>query len=84
VRANLLVFFMLISGVVVAVYLRQGLFTAETIALAGLLGAPFIVAMAAGAWWFRAASDGAYRRVAYVIMAAAAVLSVPIFDGWLR
>jgi uncharacterized membrane protein YfcA len=84
VRANLLVFFMLISVVVVAVYLKQGLFTAETIALFGLLGAPFIVAMAAGAWGFRGASDGAYRRVAYVIMAAAALLSMPLFDRWLR
>ena len=84
VRANLLVFFMLISIVILAVYLSQGLLTPEALALAVLLGLPFVVAMTAGAWWFRGASEGAYRRVAYTIMAVAALLSVPVFDGILR
>ena len=65
-------------------YFIEGLFTAETIALALLLGIPYTVAMIAGARSFHGSSDGLYRRIAYAIMAFAALASLPIFDRFFR
>ena len=80
VRANLMVFFLL-SGIASGVaYLTQGLFTADALALAILLGVPFLAAMSIGALLFRGASETSYRSVAYALIAVAAVLSLPVFD----
>ncbi len=84
VRANLMVFFVLIGAIGFFVYLGQGLFTAQVIALSLMLGPLYLVAMVAGARWFHGSSDATYRRIAYLIIAAAAVVSVPVFDRLLR
>jgi len=49
-----------------------------------LLGIPFALAMWAGARWFHGASESAYRRVAYAIIVAAAIVSLPLWDRFLR
>jgi len=66
------------------VYALQGLFTAELVALALLLAIPFFVATAAGAYLFHGTSDLTYRRIAYAIIGAAALASLPLLDPWLR
>ena len=40
--------------------------------------------MAVGAFVFRGASDLLYRRLAYGIVAVAAIISLPLFDELLR
>ncbi len=57
---------------------------AAVLALSLLLFPSFVLAMTAGAWWFRSASELFYRRVAYLIVAAAALVSLPAFDGIIR
>jgi hypothetical protein len=42
---------------------------------------PFAIALSAGAFWFHGTSDLLYRRVAYVIIALAALVSLPLFDA---
>jgi len=84
VRANLMVFFFLMGFITGAAYVAQGIITADILALSVLLGIPFVLAMWAGARWFHGASDAAYRRVAYAIIAVSALLSLPLWDGWLR
>jgi uncharacterized membrane protein YfcA len=84
VRANLLVYFLLTDVMLCAAYFLQGLFTADVVVLAVLLAVPFFVATAAGAWFFHGASERLYRRIAYTIIAAAALLSLPLLDRWLR
>jgi uncharacterized protein len=84
VRANLLVYFLLTDLWLCAVYYWQGLFTADRVTLALMLAAPFFLATLAGATFFRAASDGLYRRIAYAIIAVAALISLPLLDPWLR
>ena len=83
-RGNLLVYFLLMDVTVCIVYALQGLFTAELVALALLLAIPFFVATAAGAYLFHGTSDLTYRRIAYVIIALAALASLPLLDPWLR
>ena len=84
VRANLMVFFFLMGFITGAAYVAQGIITADILALSVLLGIPFVLAMWAGARWFHGASDAAYRRVAYAIIAVSALVSLPLWDGWVR
>jgi uncharacterized membrane protein YfcA len=84
VRANLMVYFTFIDVIGCVAYFRQGLFTREVIALSLLLGLPFILAMIAGVRWFGMASERSFRRVAYAIIAASALVSLPVFDQLLR
>jgi hypothetical protein len=37
-----------------------------------------------GTLFFHGASDLLYRRIAYAIIAVAALVSLPLFDHWLR
>ena len=84
VRANLMVFFLLMGAITGAVYLIQGVLTADVLALSVLLGVPFVLAMWAGAHWFRGASEQTYRRAAYAIIVVAAIVSLPVFDRLMR
>jgi hypothetical protein len=81
VRANIMVYFIWSGFLSMAAYAWSGLFTAQTVTLAVLFGIPFAAALAVGANWFRSASDRIYRRVAYIIIAVSALISLPIFDG---
>jgi uncharacterized membrane protein YfcA len=80
-RANIMVYFILQGVLSFALYLYSGLFNAEIVVLSLLFGAPFALAMLAGAYWFHGSSDVLYRRVAYVIIGFAGLASLPIFDG---
>jgi len=80
VRANLMVFFLLMGFITGMAYAAQGIITADVLALAILLGVPFMGAMWAGARWFHGASEAAYRRAAYLIIVVAAIVSLPVWD----
>jgi uncharacterized protein len=84
IRANLMVYFAILAIVSAIAYQIRGLFTADVLILSALLGPVFLAAMATGAYMFRGASDEAYRRVAYVIIAVSALVSIPLFDELFR
>jgi hypothetical protein len=84
VRANLLVYFLLLDLTLCISYFVQGLFTPELVAVALLLGVPFFIATAVCATFFHGASDLLYRRIAYAIIAVSALISLPIFDRLFR
>jgi uncharacterized protein len=84
VRANCLVYFLLLDLTSCAVYVWQGLITTELLALSLLLAVPFFVATGAGAALFHGSSDLVYRRIAYAIIAGAAFASLPVFDPIFR
>ncbi len=84
VRANLMVFLVLLGLTLIGNFAWHGLITATPISLAVLLWLPYILAVAGGARWFRGASDSTYRRIAYVIVALAALASMPVFDSVLH
>ncbi len=81
VRANIMVYFLPQAVLAMAMYYWNALFTAETIALSILLGLPFALAMAVGVYSFHGSSEALYRRVAYVIIALAGIVSMPVFDA---
>ena len=84
VRANLLVYFLLLDVTLCADYFWQGVITTDLLALSLLLAIPFFVATAVGTLFFHGASDVLYRRIAHAIIAVAALISLPLFDHWLR
>jgi len=84
VRADFLVYFLLLDATLCVIYFFQGLITPELLALSLLLAIPFFAAIAAGATMFHGTSDLLYRRIAYAIIAAAALISLPVFDHWFR
>ena len=84
VRANLMVFFLLMDVIAGIAYLAQGILKPDVLALGLLLTVPFVVAMWIGARFFHGASDTAYRRAAYAIIMLAAIVSLPVWDKWLR
>jgi uncharacterized protein len=84
VRANFVVFFALFSAAVIFTYLAKGLLTPEVLALGVFVVPVHIAAMFAGSKLFHVASEKTYRRAAYVIITAAALVSMPLWDGWLR
>ena len=85
VRANLMVFFVLLSAAACVTYLAQGLIASDVVVLSLCLGAPYLaIAMWAGVRFFHTRSETTYRRIAYGIVAASALVSVPLFDGLFR
>jgi len=84
VRANFVVFFAIMAAGLVVTYLWFGLLTTDVIALAAFLAPAHICAMFVGSKFFHMASEQTYRRVAYVIITFAALVSMPLWDGWLR
>ncbi|MET0277538.1 MAG: sulfite exporter TauE/SafE family protein [Pseudorhodoplanes sp.] len=84
IRANLMVYLTSTQLVSLPLYYFRGLFTADVLILSVLLGPIFIASMAVGTWLFRGAAEDTYRRVAYLIVAVSALVSLPLFDELLR
>ncbi len=84
IRANLMVYFTLLAIASFVIYFARGLFTADVLLMSILLAPIFIASMAAGTWMFKGASEHAYRRMAYAIIALSAVVSLPLFDELFR
>ena len=84
VRANLVVLFGLTGAVLCVAYFAQGLFPPPIVALSLLLAGPYVLSLFTGGYFFKGSSETLYRRIAYAIVAAAALVSLPIFDGLVR
>jgi uncharacterized membrane protein YfcA len=84
VRANFVVFFTIFSIGGAASYALHGLVVPQALALTLFLAPLQILAMMAGWRLFYLASEKTYRRTAYVIVSLAAIVSMPLFDQWLR
>jgi len=84
VRASLISYFGLFSAGSVLTYLVHGLITAQMLALAILVGPMHVAAMWAGGKLFNLATPETYRKLAYIIIAASAIVAMPAWDRWLR
>ncbi|TCT13358.1 hypothetical protein EDC22_101222 [Tepidamorphus gemmatus] len=84
VRANLISFFTIVSASSFAAYAWNGFFTVEAMRQTLMLAPAYGIALFLGARMFRRASERGYRRLAYAIIATAAVSSLPLLDGLLR
>jgi uncharacterized membrane protein YfcA len=78
-RANFIVYFTIFSAASVLTYALRGLLPLDILVLALLIGPLQITAMAIGSRLFNLASEQTYRRVAYVIVALSAIVSMPVW-----
>jgi len=84
VRANLMVFFTLTAVAAGITYFIQGLFTAQVLAVVAVAGPAYAIGMLIGSRLFGLATETVFRRIAILIVALAALTSLPIFDGLYR
>jgi uncharacterized membrane protein YfcA len=84
VRANIVLYFAISSVLSIASYLVAGIFTWETVQLSLMIGPAFALGLFSGARLFSLANELVFRRICYSLIAAAAVIGLPILDGVLR
>jgi uncharacterized membrane protein YfcA len=84
VRANIILFFACSSVLTTISYLIGGVLTTAVVGLAVLTGPVFGIGLWLGSQMFGLASEETFRRICYALIALAALISLPLFDGWLR
>ena len=80
VRANILIYLFIFDIVLIAVLALQDRLEAVPVILGLLLALPVMLANMAGAAIFRPELERPYRAAAYVIIAAAAISGLPVWD----
>jgi uncharacterized protein len=80
IRANIILFFTFGEIVALVTFWVKGLLTYEMIVLGLVLAVPYTVATLTGSALFKRHGDAHYRRIAYVVIALAAISGMPIFD----
>ncbi|MFQ5623990.1 MAG: TSUP family transporter [Paracoccaceae bacterium] len=80
IRANTLLFLLLADVLMLAVFGLNGLLEATPIVIGLMLALPYTLANMAGAVIFDPARERVYRIVAYVLVAASAVMGLPLLD----
>jgi len=83
-RANFIVYFTVTGLSTFAAYLWNGFFSGAVAELILAVTPAYALALFVGARLFRLASAAFYRRLAFAAVAAAAITSMPVFDGMLR
>lgn len=79
IRANFLLYLLAIDFVMIAVFFALDLFIWQVALLGLLAGVPNIVANMLGARLFDPKAEVVFRRVAYAIIAASAIIGLPIW-----
>jgi uncharacterized protein len=77
-RASFIMFFAWVDVIALVSFAVTGTLAARPVLIAVLLLAPYLAAAAVGARLFGRASEAFYRRLAVVILAAVAVVSLPL------
>jgi uncharacterized membrane protein YfcA len=84
VRANMVLYFAASTLLTGGSYLMSGLFTLPVFVLALSTGPLYGLGLYGGSRLFGIASEIAFRRICYGLIAVAAVIGLPIFDSILR
>jgi uncharacterized membrane protein YfcA len=84
VRANIIIYFAAASILTTISYLIGGVLTTAVVGLVVLTGPAFAIGLWLGSQMFGLASEQTFRRACYALIALAALVSLPVFDGVLR
>ena len=80
IRANLILYLLLVDVLMMTVFGLNGMLSAVPLAIGGLLLPVYLLANLAGAAIFRPERERTYRAAAYVIIAGSALSGLPLFD----
>jgi uncharacterized membrane protein YfcA len=83
-RANIILFFAMLSVITTFSYLASGILTSSILGLALVAGPVYGLGIWLGSHMFGLASEKTFQRVCYALIAIAAVISLPVLDGVLR
>lgn len=81
IRANFLLYLLAIDVLMLTGFAVLGQLRAEPVVIGFLLIVPYVMANMAGARLFDPGQEGRFRAVAYTIIAASALLGLPIWSG---
>lgn len=84
VRANIILFFFCTSVVATISYIVAGLFGFDVLVLAAITAPGYALGMFLGSRMFTLASERMFRRICFGLIAAAAIISLPMLDSVLR
>lgn len=84
IRANIMSFYAVTSTVTDIVYFFNGLFTWDVAVYALIAWPLYSLGLAAGARVFKGANERNYRVAAYVLIFMSAMISLPLFDRFIR
>jgi len=84
IRANIMVFYALVSTMTDIIFFFKGFFTFDVAVYALIAWPLYSIGLYGGARLFRGSSEAGYRRVAYVLIAISALISMPLFDRIIR
>jgi hypothetical protein len=84
VRANIILLFFCTSVVASISYLVAGLFDLRVLVLGAVTAPGYVLGMFLGSRMFGFASEHMFRRICFGLIAAAALISLPLLDALLR
>lgn len=84
VRANFILYFAITTLFSTVAYIAIGLITREVLILAVIVAPLYALGLWAGGRMFGIASEITFRKVCYAMIAGAAIISMPLWDGILR
>jgi len=81
IRGNTMLYLFAIDLMAFAVFGYKGLLALEPLVIGLLLAVPYGIAGLIGQWIFNPEKEKSYRRVAYVLIAASAIMGLPVVSG---
>ena len=84
IRANIMSFYAVTSTTTDIVFFFNGLFTWDVLVYALLAWPLYMIGLAVGARVFKGTNDRQYRISAYVLIGVSALISLPLFDAFIR
>ncbi len=83
-RANMIVYFSILTVIGAAIFLVKGLLTLEILALVAVALPGYFLGMSAGNRLASLASPGTFRKIAFALIVTSIIVGLPVLDGWLR
>ncbi|MFY8116115.1 MAG: sulfite exporter TauE/SafE family protein, partial [Rhabdaerophilum sp.] len=84
IRADMQTYFLFSTFVSGAILAYKGILTLQTLLIALSVMPAYGAMLYLGTRGYHMASEATFRRIAYAIIAVAAILSLPVLDGWIR
>jgi uncharacterized membrane protein YfcA len=83
-RANIILYFSLSTAIAMVSYFVGGVLTLTVVKLALVVGPVYGTGLFLGSRLFGVADESIFRRICYVLIAVAVVVSLPLLDGVIR
>jgi hypothetical protein len=84
IRANIILYFSISTAIAIVTYSIGGVMTSTVLKLALVVGPIYALGLFIGSRLFGIAAESVFRRICYVLIVVALVVSLPVLDGVIR